>query len=355
MKTAFDRQAIALACAVWAIHATLEMLIAEVFLPAALVWAAHGLLLMLGMGLLVSRCLQWPGRAARWASCAALVIAFTALQTAADLWVTLTLGDGLTNLAAPPGMVFSTTNLEFRIAAKVNFKFYIWLYGWFAVLLALLHAAREKWGARFEAQKAQMAATRAEIEALRLQINPHFLFNVFNTLDGLIADRKPEAAGRMLASLSNFYRTTLLDRDDALIALNEEFAALDDYMLIEQARFGDRLALDLNCPPDLGEAAVPPLILHPLVENAVKHGNDGRSDLIIHIDVRRRLDAIELTVSNAITEARAVPGSNTGLKNVQARLEALYGSRASLSAGARDGRWDCLLTLPFQRLPAAGG
>src|SRR5690606_19882273 len=129
-------------------------------------------------------------------------------------------------------------NFTVQTAAKLTFKFYIWLFGFYAAILALMAATRDKWRAR-------VVAERAQIEALRLQINPHFLFNALSSMDGLMSLKRTDDATRMLHSLSDFYRSTLLDGDDRLIPLTDELAILQDYAAVEQIRFGDRLRLQI--------------------------------------------------------------------------------------------------------------
>jgi len=117
------REALILACCIWAFHALLEMSITERFLWIAVIWAAHGLIFMLVMGAVLDRALRIPSQPLRMAVCAVLAIVFTLIQTATDLYVTLTFGTGLLdNLQAPPGMVFDSSNLGFQIAYKLNFK-----------------------------------------------------------------------------------------------------------------------------------------------------------------------------------------------------------------------------------------
>lgn len=333
------REALILACCIWAFHALLEMSITKSFLWIALIWAAHGLIFMLIMGAVLDRALRIPSQPMRMAVCAVLAVAFTLLQTTTDMYVTLTLGTGLDKLETPPGMVFNASNLEFQIAYKLNFKYYIWLFGFYTAILALLAETRDKWRARLDAQ-------RAELDALRLQINPHFLFNAFTAMDGLLAMRRPEDAGRMLHSLSDFYRSTLLDRDDRLIPLEEEIAILQDYAAVEQVRFGNRLRLDIEGMDDASMAMVPPLLLQPIVENAIKYGDDGVSPFVVSVVVASDAAQLTVTVTNPLTQATSASGAGTGLTNVRSRMALIYGDRASLDAGPDGAVWRAQVRLP---------
>ncbi len=334
------REALILACCIWAFHALLEMSIAESFLLIALVWAAHGLVFMLIMGALLDRALGIASQPLRMTACALLALGFTLIQTTTDLYVTLTFGTGLLeDLQTPPGMVFDASNLEFQIAYKLNFKYYIWLFGFYTAILALLSETRDKWRARLDVQ-------RAEMDALRLQVNPHFLFNALNAMDGLLTSRRTAAARDMLRSLSDFYRSSLLDRDDALISLEEEFAIVAEYVSIEQARFGDRLQARFELGEGDAAVSVPPLILQPLVENAVKYGVASTVGKAVVI-VRSYSEGGACVIEVISPLGSSTPGgAGIGLSNVRARLKAGLGDRATLEAGARDGGWAATIRIP---------
>lgn len=334
------REALILACCIWAFHALLEMSIANAFLVIALIWATHGLALMLVMGAILNQTLRIRSLLIRLAACAVLALVFTLVQTALDLLVTLKVGDLLLHeVSPPPGMTFNSNDLEFQTAFKLNFKYYIWLFGFYAAILALLAASREKWAASLTAQ-------RARIEALRLQINPHFLFNALTSMEGLMVLGRTDDATRMLHSLSDFYRSTLLDRDDTLTPLAEELDVLQDYAAVERIRFGDRLHLAIEDMPDIGGVLVPPLLLQPLVENAIKHGDDGSSPIQVEVAVRLEPDRLAIVVRNPLRVSPRHPGTGTGLANVHRRLGLLYGADAGLEAGPQDGAWQARVWLP---------
>lgn len=199
-------------------------------------------------------------------------------------------------------------------------------------------------------------ARDAELRALRLQVNPHFLFNTLNAVSALVAAQSNREANRMLASVSAFLRATLAHDGRHEHALAEELALTDAYLDIEKARLGERLQLRMKAGPDLLDAAVPYLVLQPLVENAIRHGiaplaTPGR------LDIRVERDGGRLRIEVANDGARAAQGdgrAGIGLANVAERLRHLYGDEQHLEAGWRDdGRFHAQLTLPL-RIVAAG-
>lgn len=199
-------------------------------------------------------------------------------------------------------------------------------------------------------------ARDAELRALRLQVNPHFLFNTLNAVSALVAARSNREANRMLASVSAFLRATLAHDGRHEHALAEELALTDAYLDIEKARLGERLQLRMKAGPDLLDAAVPWLVLQPLVENAIRHGiaplaTPGRLDIRIERDGARLL--IEVANDGAGT-AHGDGGAGIGLANVVERLRHLYGEDQHLESGWRDdGRFHVRLTLPLRILAAA--
>jgi len=205
-------------------------------------------------------------------------------------------------------------------------------------------------------------ARDAELRALRLQVNPHFLFNSLNAVSALVSAGAGRDANRMLASVADFLRATLAHDGRHEHALAEELALTDAYLDIEKARLGERLQLNMKAGPDLLDAAVPYLVLQPLAENAIRHGiaplsAPGRLD----IRVERAGAGLLIEVVNdglrpdSATAADGTGnGSGIGLANVAERLRHLYGDAQSIEAGWRaDGRFQVRLTLPLRRVAGA--
>jgi two-component system LytT family sensor kinase len=190
-----------------------------------------------------------------------------------------------------------------------------------------------------ERQKEQQKglATEAELRALKAQINPHFLFNTLNTIAELIhADS--EKAEETVERLAEMFRYVLNGSERGLVPLEEELAFLDDYLEIERARFGDRLRVSRRIAPDALSLLVPSLILQPLVENTIRHGQgaDGTIDLgiDIHTDGARAVIAIRDQGPGMPAHHEVGDGPGHGLYNVDQRLRKTYDDAYGLEIGA---------------------
>lgn len=186
---------------------------------------------------------------------------------------------------------------------------------------------REQQAAELEAQLAQ-----AELQVLRAQLHPHFLFNTLNTIAGLVRNNENKAAVSMLAGLSDLLRHALETSGHQEVALRDELEFIDRYLAIQQMRFSDRLSVKTEIAPDTLEAGVPNLILQPLVENAIRHGiaeraspgllwlktgrNNGQLQIRIYNDGPPLADGWDMETSAGI-----------GLQNTRDRLDQLYGSK----------------------------
>lgn len=184
----------------------------------------------------------------------------------------------------------------------------------------------------------------AELKALQSQINPHFLFNTINTVSSFVRS-KPEKARELLLDLSDYYRFRLQE-PDAFIPLNKELEHVKAYLDIEQARFEDRLEVIFSCNSDL-QSPVPPLILQPIVENAVKHGiqNSVRGGkLCIRIEEKRK--SVKITVEDngvgippeKLKNILDETNSSIGLTNVHNRLLNAYGADNGLKIESKKGK-----------------
>jgi two-component system LytT family sensor kinase len=196
----------------------------------------------------------------------------------------------------------------------------------------------------------------ARLDALQRQINPHFLFNTLNSIASLVRS-KPEMARQMTVKLANILRALLKDHD-AYVPLREELKFTDDYLDIEVVRFGaDKLCVKKEIDPRTLEVLVPSILLQPLIENSIKHGLEPR----IHggtVTVRSRLDGDRISIevaddgvgmTNHASSTVRRTGAGIGMKNVQERLEVLYGNQATFSVVSNPGRG----TLVSIELPAA--
>jgi hypothetical protein len=204
--------------------------------------------------------------------------------------------------------------------------------------------------------EAQVTAREAELRALRAQLNPHFLFNSLNSINALIGG-DPEGARRMCEGLGDFLRRTLSLGARGSVTLAEELELVERYLAIEQVRFGARLAVDRLIEPEAACCAVPPLLLQPLVENAVKHGVAGRLEGgTVRLEARRRQGRLVVLVENPVdADAPAAGGEGHGLENVRRRLAALGGADARLEVSRPPGHHRVTLILDAVASPAAAG
>jgi two-component system LytT family sensor kinase len=187
-----------------------------------------------------------------------------------------------------------------------------------------------------EQLEAQLAETR--LQMLSMQLQPHFLFNTLNTIAEMVHE-DPEVADTMIAGLSGLLRKTLDLGSTQEIALVEEIDLMSRYLEIQKARFGERLRVSTVVSDEALEARVPALLLQPIVENAIRHGLAARLDAG-RIDVEARTDHLALVIrvsddGPAHAETMA-GGEGVGLGTTRARLQAMYGGRASLTLAPGD-------------------
>ena len=198
----------------------------------------------------------------------------------------------------------------------------------------------------------QALAADAENRMLRYQIQPHFLFNTLTALSTLILERENERAERMVMALSRFLRHSLVRSPQDRIALGAEVEAQEQYLGIEQERFGERLRFVTRIEPGCEQLLVPSLILQPLIENAVKYAAAAStSPTTIELVARRLGDHLEISVHDdgAVTGSVA-PGLGVGLTNVRRRLAVTYGDRSEFEHGPKaGGGYMARLTIPAER------
>lgn len=200
------------------------------------------------------------------------------------------------------------------------------------------------------------ARARAELAALRMQIQPHFLFNALNTISSLVHE-KPVVAERMIARLSTLFRATLESPGAEEVPLLEELRTARLYLEIEEARFEDRLRVRWHVDPGVHAARVPHLVLQPLVENAVRHGIAPRSAPgTVEISAERVDGTLRLEVrDDGAGCAQDAGAAGVGLQNTRERLRHLYGARQTMEAGgAPGGGFSVRITLPFRSMEDGG-
>ena len=229
-----------------------------------------------------------------------------------------------------------TPLMVYRIYMMLAFNANIWIYGPAVVagqLILVLRRVRER---ELQAERLRTELVRAELQTLRAQLHPHFLFNTLHSISALIRTN-PHAADKMLIRLSDLLRTTLQNSGVQEVPLKTELEVLENYLQIEQVRFQDRLRVHMDIAPEMLDVPVPFLALQPIAENCIRHGISKRADAgEIHICIQRNADKMEIVISDNGPGFSQRPGHNgLGMTNTQARLERLYGDSQSFVAGNR--------------------
>jgi len=200
---------------------------------------------------------------------------------------------------------------------------------------------------REQVLRALSLATEARLQMLRYQVNPHFLFNALNSIRALV-DEEPGRARQMITELADFFRYSLLETRERDVPLGDELRAIRSYLEIQRIRFEERLRVSFDVEPGAEDARLPGFLIHPLVENAVKHGLDTRKGPL-ELRVRARVEGawLEVEVANsgrwrapeaAGTHASGKPeGTGTGLTNVRERLAHAYPGRHRFEVREDDG------------------
>jgi len=199
--------------------------------------------------------------------------------------------------------------------------------------------------------------SQAQLRALRMQLNPHFLFNTMNTIAMLVRKQESDEAVRTLAGLSDLLRYVLEDTRTHEVPLKQELEFVERYLAIEQIRFADRLAITIDAEPDTLDAYVPNLLLQPLVENAIRHGIARRAAAsLVEVTAHKMDDDLVLMVRDDGPGLKAAQAGKVddgvGLGNSRARLRQLYGELQSLElADAPPCGAAVRITLPFHTEP----
>lgn len=203
------------------------------------------------------------------------------------------------------------------------------LIGWSAFYFGIKNW--RQWQAERERTlRAEALANQAQLDMLRYQLNPHFLFNALNSIRASI-DEDSRRARRMVTEFSEFLRYSLLTGNSADVRLCDEVEAINNYLAIEKIRFEDRLDVAFDVDPAAAEYRLPGFLIHPLVENAVKHGMaNGEAPLRVRVVARARARGLYVEVANTgrLDTRINANGTGIGLKNVRERLAKLYPERS---------------------------
>ena len=246
---------------------------------------------------------------------------------------------------------------QYALWRSVTDTFVYWL-----ILAAgfALHIYDENRAREQQSAELQRSLVAAQVEALKMKLQPHFLFNTLNSISFLAVEKDVEGVVTMVERLGDLLRSSMQSGGSHLVTVGEELGLLDQYLSIEEIRFTDRLHVIRRIAPEAIKARIPSLVLQPIIENSIKHGFSRRIDAgRLEIAIRRENDALVVTVED---DGPGVPPGwdlathcGRGLKNVIERLDKLYPGAwdFTLDNQARGGAF-ARLRIPWQVQPATG-
>jgi two-component system, LytTR family, sensor histidine kinase AlgZ len=271
----------------------------------------------------------------------------TGALVASGIWILVAkiLIYALAKTAVLPGIDLNFPR-EIPLLLGTGILFYLLSVDLYYVLMAV-DASRQ---AEARALQANILAREAELRALKAQVNPHFLFNSLNSISALTSSDPAKARG-MCILLGDFLRRTLGLGEKSTIPLEEELSLVHSFLAVEKVRFGARIKMDENIDKDAMNVPVPPLLLQPLVENAVVHGIahlvEGGS---VRLEVKATNGVLSMVVENTFDpDAPPRRKGGVGLANVRQRLNARYGNQASFEAKAEGDHFRVSINLPTQK------
>lgn len=283
---------------------------------------------------------QWPW-AQRVACSFALAVALAAAHSGIEMW--LHRMEGLHHVLSGGFLSYHVSHglLTYSVVFVV------------ALLIESDHAARVRQERELHLQR---QATGAQLQVLRMQIQPHFLFNALNSVSALV-EQDVRGGQRMIGQLSDFLRLTLASAEHEEVPLREELRLLGTYIAIQQARFAERLRVEYDISDEAQGARLPNLLLQPLVENAILHGiQPSIAGGTITLRGRRESDllVVEILDDGVGLGGGSAAGAGLGLRNTRERLQQCYGERAAMEIMPRQGGGTAVvLRLPWSARPAA--
>ena len=224
--------------------------------------------------------------------------------------------------------------LSWSMVVSRAFEAAIILIAWSALYFGIKHYGTVE-EQRERLLESETMAREAQLQALRYQLQPHFLFNTLNAISSLVVSRQPERATEMIAKLAALLRNTLSVPEVHLVTLREELAVTEEYLSIEQVRFGPRLAVSVSVSPEASQAQVPRFLLQPIVENSIRHGiarcpNGGEVSITASVvEGQLRID-VENDRTEGILQS-GNEGTGLGLANTKSRLEKIYGEQGRIT------------------------
>lgn len=288
--------------------------------------------------------LRWTANlklAVRWSLVGVVVLVVALLQSAWD-----------TQLRIWADTMTMDVRQQFVRSATIN----TYNSGMFAALLAFQGAYTQLKLQQRQLDLSRQREREAQMLALRFQLNPHFLFNTLNAISSLVVTGRSRDAEGMIDRLSSFLRGSLAADPERMVAVEDEFEMLENYLDIEAVRFGERLVASIDLPNALSDAQVPPFLLQPLVENAVKYAVAPSRTLVrVTIAARERNGRLELEVCDTGAGGATAAGTGTGvgLANVRERLRLSYGAAGEMHVDQAPEGFRVVLAMPLVRRPAS--
>jgi two-component system LytT family sensor kinase len=277
------------------------------------------------------------------------VTAFTFIGLVSAAWETLLLQALNPMLKSPPPGPFRTVWIETLCNECV---LYVSLYAALLAISYILESKERLIRQQIETARLNEQFSKAQLDALRRQIEPHFLFNALHAIAGLVREQRNDAAVSMIAGLSEILRKVVDASDRHEVPLGEEVQFLQKYLDIQKVRFADRLQVSVEIPPELSEAPVPSLLLQPIVENAIKHGiGQNARGGCIRVSAVRANGFLTLRVYNDGSHLSADPAngkSGVGIANLRSRLRAMYGDAFELSLRNQAAGVEAVVSVPFR-------
>ena len=281
-------------------------------------------------------------------TCVAASYPMGVLCAAASFWSEI-------HLAGLP-KVFSWDSV-FTAAPGGSFILIAWATFYFAIkhYFALEEKSRQLIASERLAAEAQSLARDMQLRALRYQLQPHFLFNTLNAISTLVLDDQPRVATQMISHLANLLRSTLDAPEQDHVSLADEISVTEEYLAIEEVRFGSRLKVRLDLDLEAMQTQVPRLLLQPLVENAIRHGISKRSEGGSIIICATACDGtLQVKIANELPEMMSPvirnsgkPWGGLGLANVRKRLEQAFGPEGTLTtASTPEGFFEATISFP---------
>jgi len=296
----------------------------------------HTFVLLLGFGLLENIFRFYTPKKSQWWLVVGLPVFFALLGTmASEYLLRVLLNDQLEYLDF----------VRFIILLKGAFLFLLFLF--WSVLLVFNGQIDDQLKTKQRQEKIQEMAKEAELYHLKQQLQPHFLFNSLNSINALVKSQ-PEKAREMVLNLAEFLRGTIKKDDQKWVSISEEKEYLDLFLEIEKIRFGHRLKVDVQVDEDSREMKIPPLLVQPLLENAIKHGLYGMTgEVDIHIAFFGDGQYLKITIANPYDpESTPTKGAGFGLEVVKRRLYLLFGRNDLLEYNQSDNIFKVSLKIP---------